>query len=312
MPNSPQDPNTFALLTQLLRQHLTTQTTIISTTTLNHHQDYLVLLATLRHPTLDVIIKLAGPNAPYPSPFDRTALFHRLVATHTSIPISEILAVDVSCQEWPWRYLITTCLPGQEWAVVQPQLSQQELHDAYQQFGQAVAQLHTIPFSNFGEVEPDGTVPSQGDYLAALKQRTRRRIKHPRLADLFLQVVDDHLDLFSAIRQPALCHEDLHRHNILFDQVQGRWQLSTILDFVKAWAGHHESDLARLELWSGMTGEGFWPAYREICPLAEEYEQRRPIYQLFWCLEFAQSTPKHFEDTRNVCQQLGIPPITDF
>jgi hypothetical protein len=35
---------------------------------------------------------------------------------------------------------------------------------------------------------------------------------------------------------------------------QGR--LATIQDFEKAWAGHSETDLARLEFWRGMTSVG--------------------------------------------------------
>ena len=36
---------------------------------------------------------------------------------------------------------------------------------------------------------------------------------------------------------------------------RGKWCQSTILDCNKAWAGFHESDLARLDLWQGMIGE---------------------------------------------------------
>lgn len=161
-----------ALLLQLLQEHFGSQVELVNTTIANRLLDYTVLLATLRHPSLAVVIKLAGPQAPYLSSFDRTALLHRLVAAHTTISMPEVLAVDVSYQKWPWRYLITTCLPGQEWANVRGQLSQQELHYAYQQIGQAVAQLHTISFPRFGEVAPDAAVPSQETYLSALTTST--------------------------------------------------------------------------------------------------------------------------------------------
>jgi fructosamine-3-kinase len=304
--------DTGVLLVQLLHELFGSQVELVDATVANRHQDYVVLLATLRHPSLEVVVKLAGPHAPYPYPFDRTALFHRLVAAHTTIPMPEVLAVDVSYRAWPWRYLIKTYLPGQAWAAVQFQMNQQELHHAYQQIGQAVAQLHAIPFPHFGEVDPDSTMPSQEDYLSALTKRARQRIVKPRLAALFLHVVDDHLDLFSGICKATLCHEDLHGHNILFRQAQGRWQLSTILDFDKAWAGHQESDLARLDLWTGMVGEGFWPAYQALCPVADGYVQRRPIYQLFWCLEYAHPSSTHVADTQHVCKQLGIPPLAHF
>src|SRR5712691_2811818 len=172
-------------LKQLLRNCFGSQVELADIVIANRRQDYIVLFAILRHPSLKVVVKLAGPQAPYPCPFDRTALFHRLVAAHTTIPIPEVLAVDVSYRTWPWRYLITTYLPGHEWAEIQSQLNQYELRQAYQQVGQAVAQLHTISFPHFGEVDCDGTIPLQETYLSALTKRACQRIANPRLADLF-------------------------------------------------------------------------------------------------------------------------------
>ncbi|MEW6093889.1 MAG: fructosamine kinase family protein, partial [Chloroflexota bacterium] len=103
-----------------------------------------------------------------------------------------------------------------------------------------------------------------------------------------------------------------HKHNILFQRQQGQWRLATILDFDKAWAGHHETDLARLELWEGMTSKAFWRSYRAICPADPLYKQRRPIYQLLWCLEYARPTAKHLADTQRVCAELGLPGLERF
>ncbi len=195
---------------------------------------------------------------------------------------------------------------------MQSLMDAREMQDAYHQIGQAVAELHTIPFSDFGEVDVDGRVQSKNGYLASLAERARHRIANPHLADLLLHVVNDHIELFSDISDARLCHEDLHKFNILFQHVQGRWRLAAILDFDKAWAGHHESDLARLELWKGMVGEGFWPAYKACCLIADAYIQRRLIYQLFWCLEYAKPSPEHIADTQQICKLLGIPLLTHF
>jgi fructosamine-3-kinase len=312
MVNGLLDRETHGLLVLLLRQTFGSKVELVDTKVANHHKDYVVLIATLRFPSLEVVVKLAGPQAPYPYPFDRTAMFHRLVATQTVIPMPDIFAVDVSYKEWPWRYLIKTYVPGQEWVDAQLQMDRQELRDAYQQIGQAVAELHLIAFPSFGEVEPDGTVLSKDGYLVALAERAHLRIANSRHAALFMHVVNDHAELFSDISQARLCHEDLHGYNILFRRIEGRWRLATILDFDKAWAGHQESDLARLDLWTGMAGEGFWPAYTAVCPVADTYARRRPIYQLFWCLEYAERSPGHLADTRRVCEQIGIPPVVDF
>ncbi|HEX8682568.1 MAG TPA: fructosamine kinase family protein, partial [Ardenticatenaceae bacterium] len=88
--------------------------------------------------------------------------------------------------------------------------------------------------------------------------------------------------------------------------------LATTLDFDKAWAGHHESDLARLDLWQGMTSDSFWQGYQSIQSIDPLYPQRRTIYQLFWCLEYAQNSPEHLADTQRLCLELGISAIERF
>jgi fructosamine-3-kinase len=84
------------------------------------------------------------------------------------------------------------------------------------------------------------------------------------------------------------------------------------LDFDKAWAGHHEIDLAKMALWDGMTGTGFWERYTEVMNMDALYPQRQPFYQLWWCLEYAANTPKHLADTRQLCKLLGLPAIEKF
>src|SRR5262249_38390302 len=127
-----------------------------------------------------------------------------------------------------------------------------------------------------------------------------------------LSLLEASADLFAEVTQPRLCHEDLHGHNVLFRQENGHWQLATILDFDKAWAGHHEIDLAKLEFWTDMTGNGFWDAYNQLMDVDTSYQQRRPIYQLLWCLEYASNTPKHLADTRQLCEMLNFPLIERF
>jgi aminoglycoside phosphotransferase (APT) family kinase protein len=311
MEDNPVAPS-LPLLRELLQQTIGSQVQVVTVHPLQQRIDYHVLRLTLRHPSLKVVVKLAGPHAPFAAPFDRTAQLHRVVAARTRLIMPEVLAVDVSYRAWPWRYLITTYLPGQEWAVIRPQLTPEERREADRQLGQAIGELHTIPFPSFGEVAPDSTVSPRQSYLEVLAERARRLIPSPRLADLFVQVLVSHAERFAEVSQARLCHEDLHAHNLLFQRVGGRWCLVTILDFDKAWAGHQESDLARLELWRGMVGEGFWPAYQAFCPLATSYPLRRPLYQLMWCLEYAQATPDHLADTYQACLQVGIPPVTSF
>ncbi|MBA3944699.1 MAG: aminoglycoside phosphotransferase family protein [Herpetosiphonaceae bacterium] len=299
-------PDIEVMLRELLRHTFGTDVEIASHVIANQRHDYVVLLAHLIHPTLDVSIKLAGPEAPFVQPFDRAAMLHRLVAAQTTIPMAEILAVDTYRTEVPWQYLIKTLIPGQEWAAVRQRMSRNELRYGYEAIGQAVAQLHAIHLPGFGEITATGSLASSGTLLNALVQRAERMITNQRSTEIFLSVLHKHAALFLDVRASSLCHDDLHGHNILFHHQDGQWKLATILDFDKAWAGHHESDLARLDLWTGMTGDGFWPAYEAVYPVASLYRQRRPIYQLLWCLEYGATTPKHLADTRRVYEELGL------
>jgi aminoglycoside phosphotransferase (APT) family kinase protein len=207
---------------------------------------------------------------------------------------------------------VKTHIPGQEWAVVRPQMHPKELSYAYEQIGSAVAQLHTIHFPMFGELAVDGSVEGDGPYFRALTEHARSIIKHEHLRDLFFSVLERERALFLDVGRPGLCHEDLHKHNILFQYREGEWHLATILDFDKAWAGHYETDLARLELWKGMSSPAFWGAYEAIHPVESLYKQRCPVYQLLWCLEYARPTAEHLADTQRLCAELGLPRLERF
>jgi aminoglycoside phosphotransferase (APT) family kinase protein len=299
-------------LLPLLKQVIGSTVELVGYEVGNRHHDYLVLLAQLQYPSLKVVVKLAGPEAPLACPFDRTATLHRLVAERTTIPMPEVLAADVSYQHYPWRYFIKTHVPGHEWAVVCHRMNPAELSDAYRQLGEAVAQLHAIHFPTFGELSPAGEPPHEAPFLDALQRRADAFIHSARLRDLLFFVLERDAHLFANVQQASLVHEDLHQHNILFEQRGGQWHLATILDFDKAWVGHHESDLARLDLWRGMTSDAFRQGYQTIQSIDPLYPQRRPIYQLFWCLEYAQNSLEHLADTQRLCLELGIPAIEHF
>lgn len=71
---------------------------------------------------------------------------------------------------------------------------------------------------------------------------------------------------------PAHLHGDLWSGNILV--AEGR--LAALID-PACYHGHHEVDLAMLALF-GMPPDEFWSAYGD---LEEDWEERRPIYQLY-------------------------------
>jgi fructosamine-3-kinase len=61
-----------------------------------------------------------------------------------------------------------------------------------------------------------------------------------------------------------------------------------------------------------MTNARFWGAYIAIRPIEPLYRQRRPVYQLLWCIEFARPTSEHLADTQRLCAELGLPHLERF
>lgn len=274
--------------------------------------DYLVLLVSLQGTDQRLVVKAAGENAPLASQFERTAALHTLVARRTSITMAEIYAADTSQQVYPWRYLVKRYLPGVSLAQARVAMSEGEIGNAFSQIGRAVGELHAIHFQAFGELDAYLN-PSPGlGLLEALQDRAKLIIKKPANLNFFLETLEKRVGWFRETLNPSLVHDDLHAYNLLFHQAETGWELTTILDFEKAWAGPAESDLARLDYWRGMGHARFWDEYQKVSAVPDGFTQRKALYQLLWCLEYAESTTQHRKDTRSVCKTLGIDDRSDF
>ncbi len=301
----------FENVRELLREVIGSGIEVISGTLLKEMLDYRVWEVQTQKPDLRLVVKLAGPRAVYTSAFERTAALHRLVRAKTSVPIPEVIAADESCQKWPWRYLIKTYLPGIPWADVAKRVPGEALDTARFDLGNAVAALHELRFAGFGELDLLAEIPEPLPYPEALARRVWQMIPSPDRRDYILTMLAAHAGLFRNIQAATLCHEDFHWYNLLLDEVNREWRLAAILDFEKAWAGDREIDLARMDLW-GMTGGPFWKAYQEHRLLDSGYTERKALYQLIWCVEYAENSREHLELTQGLCRELGMPVIESF
>ncbi len=292
-------------LRDLLKDVLGANYLVTTCTLLKDRPDYQVWKADLGRPDKSLIIKLAGETAQYASSFEHTAVIHRLVKEHTAIPMPEVLLAGRAGPNWPWQVFIKTYIPGQELAVIRPTLTTNEMHSVQAQVGDAVAQIHSISLAGFGTLDAHGLVEDPRPAAEALEAHARRIIPHPADIELFLAALEPRRSLFAGVQPASLCHEDLHAHNLIFTYANDSWQLATILDFEKAWAGPRESDLARMELWK-MTAKPFWQAYNARAPLHPGYPQRRALFQLLWCLEVAWGDAGHQATTAALLRELGL------
>lgn len=296
-------------LVELLHETLGQRARPDSIRVLDHDGEYRVLRAELREPERAVVVKLCPPGDPRGAGFERAAAIARLVRAQTDVPTFEPLAVDASGGRCPWAYLVTSEVEGTPWRAVAATLEPDERRQLHEQLGRAAAGLHSVRFQGYGEIGPDGVVAPAPSYLDALAAWATARIANPEHAELFLRLLGERAELFADVGPAQLTHEDLNPNNLLVRREGDTWRLAGVLDFDKAWAGCGESDLARLALWRGMTGPGFWEGYISRLPVPPGYPDRRPLYQLLWCLEYARPTPEHNADTRAVCETLGIPPV---
>lgn len=296
-------------LTELLQQLLGSQIRLAGLSVSKHLDEYRVALVELEQPSRPMVIKIAGPNAPLASSFERSANLLRLVKQRTRVPVAEVIAADESCRHWPWRYVVMERRPGIQWVQAREQMDSAGRSDCYTQLGEAVAELHAIQFAGYGELPPSLNLPANRDFAAAWEARAAIFIPDERLRETFLAALEPRRNLFVDLGPANLCHEDLHGYNLLYQWTSGGWRLSGVLDFDKAWAGSRESDLARLEFWDDMTSPDFWAAYQDCFPMDPAYPQRRLLYQLFWCLEYANPTPRHQADINKVCRALEIPEV---
>jgi Ser/Thr protein kinase RdoA (MazF antagonist) len=275
------------------------------------HANYIVASVETRRPATRLVVKLEEPGERPNRHFDAMAAIARLVRSQTRVPTFDVVAVDITRQQWPWAYLIVTQIPGRTWKQLYPELGSEARAAAQRQIGRAAGQLHELRFDAFGHIDGNGAVIEGTTVVPALERRARQRLSTPRYLDLMLELLDSRAQLFDGVASPTLCHEDLNSNNLVFELHDGQPVLSGILDFESAWASTGESDLARLELWRLSAGTAVREGFTEVAPLADAYAARRPLLQLLWCLEYAQfeTSAEHQALTNQVCDELATAHI---
>jgi aminoglycoside phosphotransferase (APT) family kinase protein len=251
-----------------------------------------------------LVMKVADRDTAPAVDFARTAAVSQL-ARAAGAPVPEVLAAGTSSRASEWQYLLQEHVDGVEWSAVRTRLDEEQLAAAHRQIAAAVLAVQSVAFDGFGELSTNAE-PAGVDLPAALRTRAGLRIADPRKRALFEAVLGRESAAFSTDVAPTLCHDDLHHRNVIFRSDGDQWALAGVLDWDKAWAGPAESDVARMAFWDDMTGPGFWEVYRAEVPEVTGNERRTLVYQLLWCLEYADDGPRHSYDTIAVGRRLGL------
>jgi fructosamine-3-kinase len=213
------------------------------------------------------------PHAPADF-FHAEATGLRWLVSESGADVPDVLAVEEDC------LIISWIEPGRPSA------------DAAEQFGRTLAVTHQAGSPVFGTESGDGyigTLPlpnrpadSWPEFFA-----TRRVLPYLKLArdreaisaadgDAVEAVVRRIVDLAGPGEPPARLHGDLWAGNVVWGQDASGWLVDPA-----AYGGHRESDLAMLSLFGLPQLQRMLDAYREATPLADGWEERVALHQLF-------------------------------
>jgi fructosamine-3-kinase len=214
------------------------------------------------------------PHAPADFFLTEAAGLRRLAAAG-GIAVPEVLAVEEDC-------LIETWIEGAR-----------PTAEAAEQLGRALAVTHASGAPGFGtETGADGYIaslplPNRGAPTWPEFYATRRVLPYLKLAsdrggisttdtEAVEQVVRRIVDLAGPDEPPALLHGDLWSGNLVWGLHTTVWAIDPAVH-----GGHRETDLAMLSLFGCPHLPRVLDAYQEVAPLADGWEERVALHQLF-------------------------------
>jgi Ser/Thr protein kinase RdoA (MazF antagonist) len=180
----------------------------------------------------------------------KEALVAGWIGAQAGLPIPQWLRVDEHRTRIPYRFALTTWLPG---VTVRSLIGVPGIDAAYRQMGALLRRLHTIPMPAYGYIVGDGIrrpQPSNDDYMRIAFSLAFRQFREQGGEDSLTRRLEDKAQLRFHLLQssagPVFCHDDLQPGNVLAEYGgTGSVQLTGLIDFGNARAGDALFDLAK-------------------------------------------------------------------
>jgi len=196
----------------------------------------------------------------------------RWLAEADGVPVPEVLAVDEDCLILRWVEA------GKASA------------DAAVGFGQALAATHAAGAPSYGGAAdgfisklplPNSPCDSWAEFYAVRRVLPYLKLARDRgaISEAEAAMVEGVIGKLTALlpeEPPARLHGDLWNGNVLWGQESRVWMIDPA-----AYGGHRELDLAMLALFGMPHLPRVLEAYQERASLAEGWEERIPLHQLF-------------------------------
>lgn len=261
--------------------------------------------------------------------FQKERYFSRLVHEAQGGPtVPWPYLLDESRDIFGWGFAIQPRLPGD--VLQQPMAraySASEIAEQSRQLGTALAQLHTVTVAEPGMHNPrsDAIQPlatSYSKYVEAtiedLLARSVTASKSTSEGDVAWarSIVDQARPALELPLTATVVHLDFGFHNVLYEQREGHWRLTGVIDWMTAEAGHPECDLARplaTDRQYRLGGrDAFLAAYEEVHPREPGFEERFRAFMLWERLliwQYWQAQPRN--DFGSLTMRQWIEPYVE-
>jgi len=195
-----------------------------------------------------IVLKIYGDEPAWN--MAKEALVAGWIGQQAGIPIPRWLRVDESRTRIPFRFALTTWLPG---VTVRSLIGTPGVDSACRQMGALLRRLHTIPMTAYGYIVANGIQrpqPTNDDYMRAAFGRAFRQFREQgadeSLTRRLEQSVQSRFHLLQHSAGPVFCHDDLQQGNVLAAcDRDGSLQLTGLIDFGNARAGDALFDLEK-------------------------------------------------------------------
>lgn len=235
----------------------------------------------------EVVLRVGPVNRHLLMPFEHNLMLsEKLVYDHcraAGIPVSEVLAMDISKSVVDRDFMIVRNIPSQP--LYGMEISDDDLNRIYRDVGIHTAKMHAISGPKFGriaDVHRGGGFDRWSDCLkdeliqwesvaansGVYSEEDLRRVH--RIFDRYAPLLDE-------IAEPRLVHTDLWGGNILIREEDGVPQLAAIIDADRALWGDPDFDCACTQ-W--MLNDSFADGYGRRFSTDPDHITRRRIYRL--------------------------------
>ena len=195
-----------------------------------------------------------GPNEAWQ--FPKEQLYADLLHAWTQVPVAWPQALDDTCVDFPWPYLITPRLPGlclQDKAA-RVGMTAEDFVGVARAMGEALAGLQTLTWPFAGDFDPafQAIAPYVGGYGGHLAAEIGHHAADARGNGALTAADDQWLDQVLAADAAApddmratFAHNDFTLGNVLFERAAPGWRVSGVVDLMTCNFGDPAADLVR-------------------------------------------------------------------